>query len=128
MKILYSTLVQLHILYGINLSIIFKENYSALEKKVVRLINKSEYNAHTAKSFKTCNILTLKSMYELETAKFIFDCIHKTLPKPLMEHFTLNTGQYTTKSRTSCKKTPHLIVLLLVQYYTKVPQYGKFTP
>ena len=62
---------------GIYLLIIFKENYCA-SKTVVWLINKSEYNAHTTKHFKT-----LKSIHELETAKFMFDCVHNTLTKPL---------------------------------------------
>ena len=72
----------------------------------VLLINKIEYNAHTAKLFKICNMLTLKSMYELETAKFMFDCIHKTLPKPLMEHFTLNTAYHDHNTRQS--QAPHV--------------------
>ena len=48
-----------------------------------------------------CNILTSKSLYELETAKIMFDCIHKTLPKPLMEHFTLNTEYHDHNIRQS---------------------------
>jgi len=40
-------------------------------------------------------------MYELETAKFMFDCIHKTLPKPLVEHFTLNTADHNYNTRQS---------------------------
>ena len=110
----------------IYLSIIFKENYSA-SKKAVRLINKSECNAHTAKPFKTCNILTLKSMYELERAKFMFDSIHKTLPKRLMENFTLNTAYHDNNTRQN--QAPHVksaaLVLLLIQFYTKIPQYGE---
>ena len=106
---------------GIYLSIIFKENYSA-SKKTVRLINKSEYNAHTAKLFKTCNILTLKSMYELETAKFMFDCVDKTLSKPLMQHFTLNTAYHNHNIRqiqASHVKSAALVVLL-IQFYTNI--------
>ena len=63
-------------------------------------------------------------MYELETAKFMFDRIHKRLPKPLMEHFTLNTAYHDHNTRPS--HAPHVKgaspVLLQIQYYTKVPQ------
>jgi len=45
-------------------------------------------------------------MYELETAKFRFDCIHKTLPKPLMEHFTLYTAYHDHNTRQS--HAPHV--------------------
>ena len=53
---LYSTLVQPHILYGITLwestfqSCLLKN--IVLQRNPVRLINKSEYNTHTAKLFK----------------------------------------------------------------------------
>ena len=57
-------------------------------KKTVSLTNKGECNAHAAKRFKTFNILMLMSIYELETVKLMFDCMHKILLKPLMEHFT----------------------------------------
>jgi len=79
LKILYSTLVQPHTLYGITLwgstYLSYLKKAIVLQKKAVQLINKSEYNAHTAQLFNTCNILTLKSMYELETANFMFDLI-----------------------------------------------------
>ena len=107
---------------GINLSIIFKQNYCA-SKKAVRLINKSVYNAHTDKLVKIYDILTSKSMYELETAEFMFDCIHKTLPKPLIEQFTLNTAYHDHNTRR--RHAPHVkcaaLVLLLIQYNTKGP-------
>ena len=110
LKMLYSTLVQPHILYGITLWGSTFQSYlkktEVLQKKAIRLINKSEYNAPTAKLFKTCNILTLKSMYKLETAKFMFDCVHKTLPIPLMEHFTLNIAYHDHNTRQS--QAPHV--------------------
>ena len=40
-------------------------------------------------------------MYELETAKFMFDCIRKTLPNPLLEHFILNTAYHDHNTRQS---------------------------
>ena len=101
-----------------------------IQNKVIRLNNKSESNAHTTKLFKTCNILTLKSMYEIETAKFMFDCVHKTLPKSLMEHFTLNIAYHDHNTRQS--RPPHVnitaLVLLLIQFTPKSRNVGKFTP
>ena len=81
LEMLFNTVVQLHILYGIIL-------------KAARLISKSEYNAHTAKYFKAY------WRYSHCTAKFTFNCVTKTLPRPIMKHFTQtfayhdhNTGQ-----------------------------------
>jgi len=36
----------------------------------------------------------------------MFDCIHKTLPKSLMEHFTLNTKNHDHNTRQS--QAPHI--------------------
>jgi len=43
----------------------------------------------------------LNSMSELEMAKFMFNCMHKTLPRDLMEHFTLNIAYHNHNTQQS---------------------------
>ena len=45
-------------------------------------------------------------MYELETTKFMFNYVHKTLLKPLMEHFTLNIAYHDHNTRK--RQAPHV--------------------
>ena len=51
--------------------------------------------------------IDVKSMYELETAKFVFNSMHKTLPKPLMKHLTLNTAYHDHHTQQS--QVPHCL-------------------
>ena len=52
-----------------------------LQKKAIRIINKSEFHAHTAPLFKNEGILPIKKLIDYNAYLFMFDFIHKNLPK-----------------------------------------------
>ena len=70
LKILYDSLIQCHINYGIlawgfNTTNIFK-----LQKKSIRVITKVKYNAHTDPLFKNHDILKAQDIFKLNILKF----------------------------------------------------------
>ena len=79
-------MVQPYLTYGI---ILWGPTYrchlkqlSILQKKAIRCIHKSYYNAHTKPLFIRSKILKLDDIYKFELSKFMFDCINGLLPIP----------------------------------------------
>jgi len=92
LKTLYYALVYPHIIYGITL---WGHTYQVhlskiiiLQKKIVRVISNSEYNAHTEPLFKTLQIIRIADIYKLQVVKFVFSFINHCLPISLMDLFT----------------------------------------
>ena len=75
LKTLYFSFIQPSLQYGINfwfpVSKDLQNKIFRLQKKAVRLINKSSFSAHTEPLFSKNKILKLKDLYYLETCKFI---------------------------------------------------------
>ena len=61
-----------------------------LQKKSVRIINRSAYNSHTDPLFKSSGILKLRDMYEQQAILFMFDYETKRLPKSFDNLFVHN--------------------------------------
>ena len=77
---LYYTLVQPHLIYGIllwgfNLNRLFK-----LQKKILRIITLSKYNAHTTPLYKSLNILKINDHFLLYQLKFYHKYMNNNLP------------------------------------------------
>ena len=51
-----------------------------LQKKVIRNITKSKYNAHTAELFKSLNLLKFQDVIKMSCTKFYYKYKHETLP------------------------------------------------
>ena len=72
---LYSTMALSFITYGILLwggthNYLLKK-VDVMQKKLIRIINKLDYNAHTLPFFNKCNILKLEDMYKCEQSIFM---------------------------------------------------------
>ena len=81
--IIYNTLILPHLNYCI-LCWGFKSNrVVALQKKAIRIITCSKYNAHTEPLFKTVTLLTFSDLLKLREINFYYKFIHKLLPIPL---------------------------------------------
>ena len=84
LRTLYFALIHPHISYGLlawgnaNNSIVHKTEI--LQKRALRIINKSRYNSHSDPLFKKSQILKLKDMYEYQAALFMHDYRAKKLP------------------------------------------------
>ena len=104
LKIIYHSLFESHITYGIlawgnNTNRLFK-----LQKKAIRLISNSKYNAHTSPLFKTLNCLKIDDIYVLNILKFYFKFCHRKLPEYLLSFdLTARSNIHSHDTRASCK-------------------------
>ena len=106
LKILYNSLILPHILYGIlvwgtNINEPFK-----LQKKAVRVISNSTYNAHTEPIFKSLQLLKIPDIYKRFVLKFYFQYCHSQLPSYLQSFaytFRMDIHEYNTRNKTAIK-------------------------
>ena len=91
LKLLYSTLMEPHLLYGITLwggaTKSKLKKTTVLQKKAIRSINKSPFNCHTEPIFKRLCLLKLSDIYVHETCKLMYKLMNKSLPVPLQKYF-----------------------------------------
>ena len=80
LKLLYNSLVMPHINYCILAWGNTSSRITKLQKRAIRIINGSKYNAHTEPLFKTNNLLKVEDIYKLQLQKFFFKFVHNTLP------------------------------------------------
>ena len=94
LKTLYDSLVHSYITYGIVLWGGTCPSYinaiRICQKKAMRCIHNSVYNAHTDPLFRTSKILKFDDLYKLEVSKFVYDAMHAILPKPLTYAYQAN--------------------------------------
>ena len=100
---LYYTLAYPYFLYC---NVIWAANYpsnldklSKIQKKLVRIINNSEFNAHTYPIFLNLNILRFDQINRYATALFIFKAINNIMPLILHNffQFTSDIHRYFTR-------------------------------
>ena len=84
LKTLYNSLVHSHFLYCIPIwSCASKSSFKKLEllqKKAIRTISLSKYNAHTVPIFKKIEILPIKEQTILSSLLIMYDYVHQKLP------------------------------------------------
>ena len=84
LKTLYNSLVHSHFLYCIPIwSCASKSSFKKLEllqKKAIRTISLSKYNAHTVPIFKKIEILPIKEQAILSSLLIMYDYVHQKLP------------------------------------------------
>ena len=107
--LLFNTLLFPHINYclmawGFNCNRLY-----TLQKKAIRIISQSKYNAHTSPLFKKLKLLKLQDLLKLQQLKFYYKYTHKRLPTYLQKlplyprtdthhHYTRNCSQIATFS------------------------------
>ena len=112
LKIIYNSLVLPHLHYGILLWGYSTERLFKLQKKSIRIISSSKYNAHTEPLFKTLEIIKIHDIHKLQQYKFI----HKLFNDNLPSYFSIfhpqlvqDIHRYSTRQRQpfSLHKTKH---------------------
>ena len=74
MSLIYSYLNYCDLIWG-SASMTALEPIFLLQKKAVRIINKSKYLDETAPIFKSLNILTIHQIFKLSCLVFIYKCM-----------------------------------------------------
>jgi len=77
---IYQSLLMPYLNYGILVWGSRVQSLSKLQKKAVRIICKSKYNAHSEPLLKTLNILNVTDLYKLHELKFCYKLEHQTIP------------------------------------------------
>ena len=91
LKILYYSLILPYLSYGILAwgASSARLRLFSLQKKAIRLITNSRFNAHTEPLFKALNLLKLEDIHKLCVLKFYFKYTHNELPAYLQSFFFL---------------------------------------
>ena len=80
MRILYCSLVNSNLLYGIWVWGYKCRQLEKIQKRIIRKITVSKYNAHTEPLFKALDLLKLKHRLNLSTLKLYYRYLHDNLP------------------------------------------------
>ena len=82
--ILYNSLILLHLHYGILMTWGYKcDRINKLQKKAIRIVSLSKYNAHTEPIFKRLQLLKVADILKIQELKFYYRFMHNTLPRYL---------------------------------------------
>ena len=100
LRILYNSLILPHLQYGILTWGFCLDRLQKLQKRSVRIITRSKYNAHTDPLFKSLNLLKLKDLFELSVFKIYFKFKHSLLPVYILNRFTESIRNHLYNLRT----------------------------
>ena len=81
LRTLYCSLVQSHLNYAILTWGYSCNRLEKLQKRLIRIITWSKYNAHTKPLLKQLELLKLSDLLELSALKFYFKYLHGSLPR-----------------------------------------------
>ena len=106
LRLLYNSMFYSHLSYGIilwgnSMAEGNKNKIMKLQKKAVRIVGKTKYNAHTDPIFANLKLLKLNDIIELENIKCMYQVTHNLLPNPLLDIFQINSDvhHYNTRRR-----------------------------
>ena len=105
---LYNSLILSHLNYGILAWGYKSERIAKLQKKAIRIISLSKYNAHTEPLFKSLNLLKISDILKMQELKYYYKYKHDSLPVYLQKiPFTLNRDihQHATRSQNKIHST-----------------------
>ena len=98
--LLYNTLILPHLTYVINGWGFNCTRIKTLQKKAVRVIYNSKYNAHTSNIFKQLKLLKICDILTIEQLKFYYKYTHNKLPQYLQGiPITINQNLHTHNTR-----------------------------
>ena len=100
LRILDNSLILPHLQYGILTWGFCLGMLQKLQKRSVRIITRSKYNAHTDPMYKSLNLLKLKDLFELSVFKIYFKFKHYLLPVYILNMFTESIRDHRYNLRT----------------------------
>ena len=72
-----------------------------LQKRIIRIINKSHFNAHTDPIFKDLGILKFNDIHLLQLGQFMYSCKNSFLPPRFNSNFSQNNQFHFYNTRNS---------------------------
>ncbi len=128
---LYSSLILSHLNFGILNWGYACERITKLQKKAIRIISTSKYNAHTEPIFKSLNLLKVKDILKLQELKFYYKFRHNKLPHYLQQlpfHYNRDIHNHETRQKNNLhvQKTNHEYAKYCIRY--NLPKSVNSTP
>ena len=93
LRMLYFSMVNAHLNYGIFVWGFIPTRLIKIQKRTIRTITCSKYNAHTEPLFKIMDILRLKDLLDINALKFYYKYIRGTLPSYLYSFNITTQGE-----------------------------------
>ena len=122
---IYNALITPHLNYGIIAWGFSANKLSKLQKKAVRAIACTKYNAHTSPLFKTLRILTVEDIFRKQCLVFYFKFCNGTLPLFFHSFYIANHSvhAYNTRQSNSIhrQKTRTVAASKCVRHYIPIP-------
>ena len=97
LKLMYDSFILPHLNYCITTWGFDLNRVTKLQKKSVRIICKSKYNAHTDPLFKRMNILKIADLFDLNCLKLFHDNVNHKVPQYINSCFQNQNHEYNTR-------------------------------
>ena len=125
----YFSMVQSRLTYGILAWDFEWQCFVKLQKRFIRIISLSTYNAHTEPLFKNLEILTIKNLFDLNCLIFVYNMSRTMLKITMISNHYLYGPYYFCVIRSLSDLFPHHLAKLQLSYFgsIKVP-YAVISP
>ena len=104
-KSVYFSIFYTHLIYGCLVWSYTKQNnidrLLKLQKRCVRILSFSGFNAHTIDIFHDLNLLKLNDIFEMNKIIFMYEYINDLVPDEIKRLFTLNNTVHSYETRSS---------------------------
>lgn len=129
--LLYNTLIMSHLQYGILVWGYQPGRIIKIQKRAIRTLQHSAYNAHTEPIFKKLKILNFTDLLKVNEMKFYFKSRHKQLPTnlqqiPLDANTTIHNHETRTRNNLHMPRIKHEFAKKSIRY--KIPQTANTLP
>ena len=98
-KLMYSSLILSHLQFVITSWGFEGERLSKLQKRAIRIMTNSKYNAHTDPLFKILKLLKTKDIYDVQCMKFRYKFVNNNIPTYFTSMFRYNHELYDIQTR-----------------------------
>ena len=99
MKLMYDSLILSHLQFGITCWGFEWNRIFKLQKRALRIMTNSKYNAHTEPLFKELEMLKVKNIFDVQCMKLWYKFVNKSLPEYFSTMFTFNNELYQIETR-----------------------------
>ena len=125
---MYTSLILPHLNYGITLWGKSSQRLFTLQKKALRILTNSKYNAHTKPIFKKESLLCLNDMFTLSCIKIYHKIVNRKIPEYFLSFIETNRiHQYNTRQtgiiihRTNTYSAEHRLKFFLPTIINHLP-------
>ena len=99
LKLMYDSLILSHLQFGITCWGFEWHRIFKLQKRALRIMTNSKYNAHTEPLFKELEMLKVSDIFDVQRMKFWYKFVNKSLPGYFGTMFTFNNELYQIETR-----------------------------